>query len=527
VFALGCGIRKNFEGAAKSMSESTKTPAAKKAVVIGLVAFSIMNFTTIVSLRGLPSQAEYGLQSIFYFVFAAIVFLVPTALVAAELASAFPHQGGVFRWVSEAFGPKWGFAAMYYQWQANVIWIPMGLTFGASCLAYVWWPESGDAAIAGNKFFALGFIVVGYVLVTTFSLFGTAASSRLSTLGGLFGTIIPGGILILLGIAYVAMGNPIQMPVNTGFIPDFSNFHSMVLAAGIFLYYTGMEMQAQYIKNLPNPRRNYPLSILLSGILTLAVFILGTLAVGVVIPQKSINVAYSLLVAYHNLWAAMGVPWLGNVMAAMLVLGVLGQASVIQSGTSTGLFCVGKAGYLPTLLQKSNSYGAPVGVLVMHACLVTVLCVAFAILPSVESTFQILAQMDAIMYLLMYLVLFPAAIRLRYSQPDTPRAFKVPGGNITMWIIGIVGFGGTLSAVALSLTPPNQFSTGSALIYTGIIAGGCAAFTAFPFILQMFRKPSWKIPGSDFEPFQYEIMALAPASSKMPLPLVVTLPARE
>ena len=86
----------------------------KKAVVIGVMAFAVMNFTTVVSLRGLPAEAEYGLTSIFYFIFAAIVALIPVALVAAELAATFPEQGGVFRWIGEAFGPKWGFAVVYW-----------------------------------------------------------------------------------------------------------------------------------------------------------------------------------------------------------------------------------------------------------------------------------------------------------------------------------------------------------------------------------------------------------------------------
>nr|WP_239025700.1 amino acid permease [Sphingomonas paeninsulae] len=76
-------------------------------IVIGMIAFAIMNVTTIVSLRGMPAQAEYGMASIFYYLFAAIVFLVPVSLVAAELAATFPKQGGVFRWIGEAFGPRW------------------------------------------------------------------------------------------------------------------------------------------------------------------------------------------------------------------------------------------------------------------------------------------------------------------------------------------------------------------------------------------------------------------------------------
>ena len=119
-----------------AIAHGGKLKASGKPVVITMMAFAIMNFMTVVSLRGLPAQAEYGLVSIFYYVFAAVVFLIPTALVAAELASTFPKQGGVFRWVGEAFGPRWGFAAVYWQWQAWVLWLPAVLIFGAAALAY-------------------------------------------------------------------------------------------------------------------------------------------------------------------------------------------------------------------------------------------------------------------------------------------------------------------------------------------------------------------------------------------------------
>ena len=71
-----------------------------KAVKLGVFTLAIMNVTAVVSLRGLPAEAVYGLSSAFYYLFAAIVFLIPTSLVAAELAAMFQDkQGGVFRWV--------------------------------------------------------------------------------------------------------------------------------------------------------------------------------------------------------------------------------------------------------------------------------------------------------------------------------------------------------------------------------------------------------------------------------------------
>ena len=93
------------------MSTLTKT------VKMGVATLAIMNVTAVVSLRGLPAEAEYGISSAFYYLFAAIVFLIPTSFVAAELAAMFQDkQGGVFRWVGEAFGKRLGFVAIWLQW---------------------------------------------------------------------------------------------------------------------------------------------------------------------------------------------------------------------------------------------------------------------------------------------------------------------------------------------------------------------------------------------------------------------------
>lgn len=80
----------------------------KQTVKLGVFTLAIMNVTAVVSLRGLPAEAVYGMSSAFYYLFAAIVFLIPTSLVAAELVAMFQDkQGGVFRWVGEAYGKNW------------------------------------------------------------------------------------------------------------------------------------------------------------------------------------------------------------------------------------------------------------------------------------------------------------------------------------------------------------------------------------------------------------------------------------
>lgn len=116
-----------------------------KAVKLGVFTLAIMNVTAVVSLRGLPAEAVYGLSSAFYYLFAAIVFLIPTSLVAAELAAMFQDkQGGVFRWVGEAYGKKWGFLAIWVQWIESTIWYPTVLTFGAVSIAFIGMNDAHD-----------------------------------------------------------------------------------------------------------------------------------------------------------------------------------------------------------------------------------------------------------------------------------------------------------------------------------------------------------------------------------------------
>ena len=58
-------------------------------------------------------------------------------------------------------------------------------------------------------------------------------------------------------------------------------------------------------------------------------------------------------------------------------------------------------------------------------------------------------------------LMFAAAIYLRYSQPNRPRPYRIPGGDIGMWLIGGLGFLGSLLAFVLSFIPPSQISVGS------------------------------------------------------------------
>ena len=481
---------------------------------LGVMTLAILNVTAVVSLRGLPAESVYGLTSIFYYLFAAIFFLIPVSIVAAELATAWPQKGGVFRWVGEAFGPRWGFVAIFLIWVESTIWFPTVLTFAWVALAYVGPNQKWDAALSSNKIYTIIAVLVVYWSATFVTLKGVKSSSMISKWGGMIGTIIPAAILIVLGFIYLSSGKPIQIELGWNkLIPDFSNFNNLVLAAGIFLFYAGMEMNAIHVKDIDNANRNYPLAILISSILTVAIFVLGTLAIGLVVPLSQINLTQSLLVSYNDFFHIYGIPWAGSIIAIALFAGVIGGVTVWVSGPSAGLAVVGRAGYLPPFFQKMNKNGVACNILYVQGLIVTFVAIMFVILPSVQAAYQIFSQLTVTLYLIMYLLMFAAGIHLRHTEPHTERPYKVPGGEVGMWIFAGAGLVGSLIAFVLSFVPPSQIAVGSPLTYVLILIAGNVLFVAIPLLIYAARRPQWKTAegSSDFEPFGWEIEGRHPS----------------
>ena len=483
----------------------TQNGKAGKAFKLSVATLAIMNITAVVSLRGLPSEAIYGPSSAFYYLFAAIVFLIPTALVAAELASLFSDkQGGVFRWVGEAFGPRTGFLAIWLQWIESTIWYPTVLTFGAVSLAFIGFDSTTDSVLASNKIFTIITVLAIYWAATFIALKGLSWVGKISKWGGLIGTIIPAGLLIVLGIIYISTGGHNYMDMSGSFFPDLSKLDNIVLASSIFLFYAGMEMMGVHVMDVNNPSRNYPKAIIIGSLATVCIFVLGTFALGFIIPADDINLTQSLLIGFDNYFRHFHISWAGPIIAIALMFGVLASVLTWVAGPSKGIFSVGRAGYLPPFFQKTNSHGVQRNILLVQGGLVTLLALLFVVMPSVQSFYQILSQLTILLYLIMYMLMFAAAIVLRYKMKDAPRPFRLGKNNILMWIIGSVGFGGSLLAFVLSFIPPGQIQTGSNTVWYSVLIVGCIIMVVIPFIIYRMRKPSWRDPNAEFAPFHWE-----------------------
>jgi putative glutamate/gamma-aminobutyrate antiporter len=294
------------------------------------------------------------------------------------------------------------------------------------------------------------------------------------------------------------------MDMSQGFFPDLKKLDNLVLASSIFLFYAGMEMMGVHVMDVNNPSRNYPKAIIIGSIITVLIFILGTFSLGFIIPSKDISLTQSLLIGFDNYFRHFHLSWAGPIIAIALMFGVLAGVLTWVAGPSKGIFMVGKAGYLPPFFQRANKLGVQRNILLVQGGIVTLLSLLFVVMPSVQSFYQILSQLTILLYLIMYMLMFAAAITLRYKMKSTPRPFRLGKGNGLMWLLGILGFGGSLLAFILSFVPPGQIATGSHTVWYSVLIIGCVVMVVIPFIIYAMRKPSWRDANTEFAPFHWE-----------------------
>ena len=436
-----------------------------------------------------PATAVYGLASVFLYVLPAFIFLLPVSLVAAELASGW--DGGVYNWVREGISAPMGLLAVWCEFAQTIFYYPALLAYVASTLAYV-----VDPTLAGNGIYNAVIIIVLFWLSVLVTSRGVSVIARLSSSGTVVGTLVPGALLVIFGVVYLLQGNHSAAPMTTGhLLPKWTGLASIVLIVNSFFTYAGIEVNAVHVGEMRNPARDYPKSIFLAMGLVLAVFIFPTLAISWVIPSQRISFTAGVMQAFDNLFHHFGLGFLVPVIALALAIGALAGMMAWLGGPSEGLLRIGRQqGFLPPYFQRVNGRGIEMHILSAQACVITVIALLYAFIPSVSHAYWIFAAMATQVYLIMYVLMFVAAVRLRRTQPGHARGYRAPA----LGLLCLLGAVSSVAAFAIGFIPPSQFGHLNPVSYVLVIVTGIVVIGVVPpFLLDRFRKPAWKLAGSD------------------------------
>ena len=434
-----------------------------------------------------PTMSVFGLASVFLYVLPAFAFLVPVSLVAAELASGWP--GGVYNWVQEGISAPMGLLAVWCQFAQTIFYYPALLAYVASTLAYVF-----DPRLAGNGVYTATIIIVLFWGGVLLSSRGITLVAELSSGGTLVGTLIPAGILVALGVAYLLQGNHSAAPMTAHhLLPAWNGLASIVLIVNAFFTYAGIEVNAVHVDELRSPGRDYPKSIFLAMVVVLAVFILPTLAISWVIPSQQISFTAGVMQAFNRLLRHFGLGFVEPLIAIALAVGALAGMMSWLDGPSEGLLRIGREqGFLPPYFQKVDRQGIEIRILTAQGVVITIIALLYVFIPSVSRAYWIFAAMATQVYLIMYVLMFIAAMRLRRSQPDRARGYTAPA----LGLLCLLGGGSSVAALVIGLVPPSQFGHASPFQYleyaVAILAGILAIGIVPPLLLDRLRKPGWK-----------------------------------
>lgn len=463
-------------------------PSSKPNRVLGIFLLATLNLAVITSLRNMPLVAQYGLSSISYYIISTIAFIIPTALVSAELATGWPKAGGIYIWVREAFGEKWGFLAIWLQWVHNLPWYPAMLSFIGTLIAYAFNIED----MLADRVYTLLVILIGFWAITLLNFFGLRTSGWFSSACVIIGAIIPGLFLIVLGIIWMVKGMPLQIEFTwPKVLPELSEFKNIGFLTGMFLAFAGLEVNAVHAKDVVEPRKNYPKAIFLAAFFSLILFVLGSLAIAVVLPKSDISLVAGIMEAFAKILGMFNLSGLTPVIAFLIALGAIGELNAWILGLARGLFVTSRHGSLPPYFQKVNKHGIPTNIMIFQAIVVSLAGVVFLFMDTLSSAYWVLIALSAQLYLAMYFLMFLAGIKLRYKKPNVVRKYRISEGNAGMWIIAGIGAVAAIFAIIVGFIPPAQLGITNIWAFETFAISSFIILSIIPFIFYFFRKPSW------------------------------------
>lgn len=455
---------------------------------ISLFSLVLLIVAAIDSIRNLPASALFGSALIFFFVFSAIVFLIPTSLVAAELSATFPEKGGVYHWVKTAFGEKWAMVAIWMQWINTMVWYPTILSFIAGTAAYLVNPE-----LAQNKGYLIACILVVFWGVTLVNLMGIHTSAKINSICALIGTIFPMFFLIGLGAVWVFSGHPLQIDLSPqSLLPSLTESTNWVALIAIMASFLGIELAGVHVNDIREPQRNFPKAILYSSGFILLSMIFGSLSIAFILPEKEINLVAGVIQVFSNLFDAFGLKPLTPVLTVLIVVGSIGSITNWLISPAKGLMHAAEFGYMPAFFMRKNKHGIAYNILIGQAVLVSLICLIFLAVPSVNAFYWFLTALSTELYMMMYILMFFAALRLHYRYVNRPKSFKIPGKHMGMWATCLLGLFGCLSTITVSFFPPDTVNVGSSLRYIVMICLGNLVSISPVFLFFLYKRLSLK-----------------------------------
>ena len=237
--------------------------------------------------------AAIGNQQFFWWIFLILTFLLPYGMVVAELGTTYDGEGGIYDWVRDGLGDKWGARISYYYWVNYPLWIASLATMFPDILGMVFGVEFNLIAKIGID---LAFVWIVYLMGRS-----KAADSEWVLNGGAIIKVAVAVIVGALGIWY-AMENGFANDMSAAtFLPELTNTNALGYLSIIIFNFMGFEVICTMTDDMADPARDIPKAIIVGGLSIAVIYLFAGFGIGAAVSADSIDPDYGMIYAVQTI----------------------------------------------------------------------------------------------------------------------------------------------------------------------------------------------------------------------------------
>lgn len=371
--------------------------------------------------------AAIGNSQYFWWILLMLIFLLPYGLISSELGTTYDGEGGLYDWVRKAFGSRMGSRASWYYWINFPLWMASLAVVFPDMITLITGVEIGTipALLIELAFIWIIVLISFYPVSDSVWILNGAAVIKV------FLALLLGG----LGI-YVAVTQGVANEITVSSILPSFDLDSLSYVSVILFNMLGFEVICTLSGDMENPSKQIPKAIIIGGLVIAGIYMFSAFGIGVAIPTADISTSSGLVDAII-LMTNEPTGLLVKVSAVLFLLTLFGNMISWSLGVNSVASYAAKNGDMPKVFKhESKKNQMPTGAALMNGMVASVVVLIAPIIPN-QDLFWSFFALNLVMFLLSYIPIFPAFLKLRKIDPDTPRPFKVKGSDLFLKILAL------------------------------------------------------------------------------------------
>ncbi|MDU5919544.1 MAG: amino acid permease [Clostridiales bacterium] len=331
------------------------------------------------------------------------IMTITAGLTAAEVSAAIPKTGGMMVYIEEIYGKKLGFLT---GWMQTVLFFPAT----AAAIAVMFGQQA--AILLNNPSLVMPMSIGVILLVGILNTFGSKTSGTIQTVSTVC-KLIPLVLIIVFGFIKGSGDNPVMSPLVAEGISPMGIIGQLLVA--ILFAYDGWINVGAIAGEMKNPGKDLPKAIIGGLSIVMAINVVINLAYLWVLPASELaQYASPASIVAEKIFGPVG----GKLINVGILVSVFGCLNGYLLTGPRIPYTLANQKVLPAMFGKLNKHGVPANATLFMA----VLSVIYAL----SGQFNLLSDLSMFAIWAFYTLTFIGVIKLRKTQPDLKRPYKVP-----------------------------------------------------------------------------------------------------